>query len=93
MSLKIGQTFNKVDFTLGSLTLADDWSGSKIYPNLVETKQISESGDVVENDVNAYALHVDFESNQEFKISPFKIKIITTKTLFIVANLSFIKEI
>ena len=52
-----------MDFTLGSLTLADDWSGSKIYPNLVETKQISESGDVVENDVNAYALHVDFESN------------------------------
>jgi hypothetical protein len=38
-------------------------------------------------------LIVDFESNKEFEISPFKVHIETTMTLFIIANFSFIKEV
>lgn len=75
----------------------DCWTGSKYFPRIIETKLISESGVVVDESESvakkASALLVIFDSNKDYKLSPFNVSIETAKTLFVVANFSFIKEI
>ena len=39
------------------------------------------------------ALRFLFESNEKMVISPFRIEVTTEKTVFIVANIPFVKEI
>lgn len=38
MKLKIGSGFTKVRFTVKNMILKDDWSGSGLYPNILETR-------------------------------------------------------
>lgn len=40
LKCKLGNGITKVKFDLNSLTLADNWCQSKVFPNVIETKQL-----------------------------------------------------
>ncbi len=87
VSVMLGKGFTKALFQVEALSIEDCWAGATAYPNILETKEL---GTVPEN---AQAFIFKFESNEDMVISPFRIEISTQKTLFIVANIPFVKEI
>jgi hypothetical protein len=72
------------------VNISDQWSGSKCFPNILETKEF-EKDTYMATDSRAFVFI--FESNQQMVITPFRIEIATEKTIFIVVNMPFINEI
>ena len=75
--------------------MTEHWTLSEHYPTIIETKSI-QHGKIEINDEDTekfHALKVNFETNKDFELSPIKLNIQTTKTIFVVANLPFVKEI
>ena len=94
--IQIGNGFTLARFILGSITLSDYWTCASSFPTIIETKTINQAG-ILENedeDEETYhAFKVEFEANKDFELSPFRLKIETSKTIFVIANIPFIKEI
>jgi hypothetical protein len=84
---------------LYSLSVDDLWTNARAFPTFISAKELDESGQVRDSDnqptqgTRSQALFFKMETNPQGSASPFRIDIRSEKTLFIVANFHFIKEI
>jgi hypothetical protein len=85
-SCELGKGFTQAIFQVESLLIRDFWCGSKVFPNILETKELNEGN-------KGQAFIFKFEANDEMIISPFRINVASEKTLFIVLNVPFITEV
>jgi hypothetical protein len=74
-------------FSLRSFKVEDRWSNAPAFPRILETKDSERV-----KGMPAEALIINFETNDQMVICPFRIEIDSQKTLFIVANFPFMKE-
>jgi hypothetical protein len=58
---------------VNSLTIDDCWTGAKAFPKILDTKELSVHGSVVENNQHKQAFIFTFESNDDMVIAPFRI--------------------
>jgi hypothetical protein len=85
-SCDLGKGFTQAIFQVESLLIRDFWCRSKVFPNILETKELNEGN-------KGQAFIFKFEANDEMIISPFRIDVASEKTLFIVLNVPFITEV
>lgn len=92
VKLDVGKGLTKAKFTVSSFNIRDKWTLAEAFPNIVETIEF-ESERFKELAEVRQALCVSFETNDQMVICPFRVSIETQKTIFLVANFPFIKEI
>ncbi len=85
-SCDLGKGYTSAIFQVKSLLIRDFWSGSKVFPDILDTKELTEGK-------QAQAFILKFEANDDMTISPFRIDVASEKTLFIVVNTPFITEV
>eukprot|EP00347_Sterkiella_histriomuscorum_P017164 403350423 len=93
----LGKGVTTVLYQVLAFRVDDRWTDARSFPSIIETKEINNQGQVLESQdqtvQQSQSLIFSLQSNEPGSISPFKIVIKSEKTLFIVANFHFIKEI